>query len=348
MAKRSVHRRTLLASSFASLFAGDAAQASGSGERQVQINLAGSAPPPPTDGNGPAVIPAAADPVSRMTVPVSINEKGPYGFVVDTGANRSVISSEVALALKLEAGAGTQVHGIAGMLTAQTVRLTSLSVGDVHAHGLELPTLSTTELGAPGLLGVDVMKDRSVLMDFRLNRLEIGRSREGSGVRGFEEPTRSIGLTSNVVSIPARYRFGQLTIIDADVAGVPVTAFLDSGSQNTVANLALRNDLFGRRPLLATSTRTVELLSATGQTAVGEFCVLPSLRLGGLTIGNVSAVFASLHTFDIWQLNTRPAILIGVDVLRHFDAVELDFSRRLVVFHAPGSATEIGRGYRAF
>ena len=53
------------------------------------------------------------------------------------------------------------------------------------------------------------------------------------------------GLGSDRFVVPAKYRFGQLIIIGADVAGRAVTAFLDSGSQSTVGNLAqLGDDLF--------------------------------------------------------------------------------------------------------
>jgi hypothetical protein len=179
------------------------------------------------------------------------------------------------------------------------------------------------------------------VLDFAANALVIGPARHEAGAAGgsLEQPSRILGQRQGVISVAARYRFGQLTIVDADADGVAITAFLDSGSQNTVANMALRNTLVGRRPLLASHMRPVELLSATGQVATGEACVLPALRLGGLRIGNLGAVFSDLHTFDIWQLKDQPAVLIGVDVLRHFDAVEMDFIRRRVVFHAPKSDT---------
>ena len=108
-----------------------------------------------------------------------------------------------------------------------------------------------------------------------------------------------------------------------------------------MANLALRNALLGRQPTLRSRFRSVELLSATGQTASGDLCPLPSLRLGGLRIEGLNAVFSDLHTFDIWRLLDRPAILLGVDVMRHFAAVELDFGRRRVVFRATQASTVV-------
>ncbi len=340
MASRGLDRRNVMGLSLAALVSGQALARSA--RPQVQINLAGQPMPPPSPDGRPVAIPAGADSASRMSVPVRLNDQGPYSFVVDTGANRSVVAVEAAEALKLPAGAPTPVHGIAGVESANTVLVSSLAVGEVRSSDLNLPVLSSDRLGAQGLLGVDIMRNRHVVLDFVANALLIGPARHDPDARGaLEQPSQILGERKGVVSIPARYRFGQLTIVDAAVAGVPVTAFLDSGSQNTVANLALRNAILGRQPRLATRMQPVQLLSATGQVADGEACVLPSMRLGGLWIGNLGAVFSDLHTFDIWQLRDRPAILIGVDVLRHFDAVELDFNRKRVVFHAPRSATTL-------
>jgi hypothetical protein len=68
---------------------------------------------------------------------------------------------------------------------------------------------------------------------------------------------------------------------------------------------------------------------------MGEFAPLPTLRLGGLAVNQVMGIFADLHIFDLWKLSDRPAILVGIDVLRHFRGVTLDFGRRQVIFIPP-------------
>jgi hypothetical protein len=273
-----------------------------------------------------------------MTVPVRVNGAGPFEFVVDTGANHSVVAAELAASLRLPNGGPAQVHGIAGVEPAPTAIISRLEVGAVVARRVKAPTLAAARLGANGLLGVDVLKNRRVVMDFRNNQLQIAPSGSkalevsagvpSSRLRGPGAPDPS------VVVVPARYRFGQLIIIDADVGGFPVTAFLDSGSQNTVGNLALQR-LVGREEATSAQSIQVQLISATGQTASGNLSPIPMLRLGGLRIGSMAAVFADLHVFDIWDLKGEPAILIGVDVMRHFESIELDFGKRMVTFRAP-------------
>lgn len=295
----------------------------------VMVNLADASP----EEQGLAT---AADIAKRMTVPVRVNEAGPYDFVVDTGANRSVLATEIAGPLSLPSAGRSPIHGIAGVEPAETVSVASLRVGELVSKRLRLPTLPRARLGVAGLLGVDVLRDREVTLDFEANRLRIDASGRGvKAVRGAANSRLAEAVALDTVIVPARFRFGQLIIVDADVGGLPVTAFLDSGSQNTVGNLALQRAVAGRLPDLAAQRSVVQLISATGQTASGELSPLPGLRLGGLRIGRLSAVFADLHIFDVWDLIDSPALLIGIDVMRHFRSIRLDFGRRQVVFRLP-------------
>jgi hypothetical protein len=304
----------------------------------VQVNLAdrplASLPPPPaeTPDDGTS-LKTSFDTVQRMTVPVFINRSGPFNFVVDTGANHSVMAIERASALDLPSAGRADIHGIAGVDPADTVMVSTLSVGQVSSRRIRMPLLPRQDLGAEGLLGVNVLANRRVKLNFSDNSFSIsasGRNSERGLGGGF-----SHGAEPGVFVVPARQRFGQLTIVDAEFEGVRVTAFLDSGAETTVANLACRDAILAREPWRASQFVPVQVVSATGQAVTGQLSRIPPLRLGGLKIGNLLCVFADLHTFRIWDLQDRPAILVGVDVMRHFEAVELDFGRSEVTFRFP-------------
>lgn len=312
--------------------------------REVLVNLSDLQPgPPELDESQSAQLDSGADNALRMTVPVRINGEGPFDFVVDTGANHSVVAAELAQTLALPAGPNAQVHGIAGVEPAPTAVIGRLEVGQILARRVRAPTLSQARLGAGGLLGVDVLKNRRVTMDFAKNALQIAPSalREAPKLSRGVNPSRlkdGEAADPTEVKVPARYRFGQLIIIDAQVGPHPVTAFLDSGSQNTVGNMALGGLVMGDPGFVAQSIE-VQLISATGQTASGKLSPIPTLRLGGLRIGNMSAVFADLHVFRIWDLLDTPAILVGIDIMRHFQSIELDFGKRMVTFRTPPPRT---------
>ncbi|HYG28572.1 MAG TPA: retroviral-like aspartic protease family protein [Caulobacteraceae bacterium] len=332
-----ISRRTMVAGLS---FASSAGCADLRGRRIVQVNLADrplpSLPTPPigTPENDVA-LKTSFDTVRRMTVPVFVNKSGPYDFVVDTGANHSVMAIERASELQLPSAGQAAVHGIAGVNPAETVMVRNLSVGRLSSRGIRMPLLPRQHLGAEGLLGVDVLANRRVKLDFRNNSFAISASRGYSTATRGHATRLSRRDESSVFVVPARQRFGQLTIVDAEFEGVPVTAFLDSGAEMTVANLACRNAIVARQPWRIPEFLSVEVVSATGQSVMGELSRIPPLRLGGLKIGNLVCVFADLHTFRIWDLADKPAILVGVDVMRHFEAVELDFGRREVTFSGP-------------
>ncbi|MFI4966396.1 MAG: aspartyl protease family protein [Caulobacterales bacterium] len=299
--------------------------------RLISINLLDTppAPPQPQPDVG-AQLETAFDQAKRMTVPVFLDGHGPFGFVVDTGANRTVVATEVAAACGLAPAGQADVHGIAGVEPAGLAAVRRLSVGSVRSSSLMLPMLPRAQLGADGLLGVDILRGREMTLDFLENRFEIAASGQGVAIgRGTNSRIRS---AVEPIQVGATYRYGQLVILDAQVADVPVSAFLDSGAQVTVGNLALRDAVIHTHPDFGVHLAPVPLISATGQTAMGEFAPLPTLRLGGMQINQVLGIFAQLHIFDLWKLADRPAILIGVDVLRHFRSVTLDFGRREVIF----------------
>lgn len=268
---------------------------------------------PPTD------LITLADVYRRMTAPVKVNGQGPFPFVVDTGANRSVISIELATALNLPPGPPELLHGVAGEEMAGTT-VATLNLGARDQVDTQLSLLPQTSIGGPGMLGVDRLHDQRLTLDFRSQRLEI-------------ETSRYARRDPDAVTVKARRRSGQLTVVDAELAGARMTALLDSGAQSTIGNMALYEMALANAPGLAWTD--VAIISATGQTMGAQTATLPRLRIGGLQFPAWTIAFADLHTFKLWNLIEQPAILLGVDALSRFESVSLDFARDEVRFHLP-------------
>jgi hypothetical protein len=291
------------------------------------------APPPSAAVQPPdagAFLETAFDSAKRVGVPVYLNGQGPFEFVVDTGSNVSVVSTEVAEACRLPEAGQAVVHGILSAEPATLVGVGRFRVGKVVSAGLRLPRVQRSRVGADGILGLDMLRGRQIVLNFRNQTFEIAAS--DTGVQMGVGRNSRLAAPGEPVTVPARFRSGQLVIIDAEAVGQEVTAFLDSGSQVTVANRATRNATLARRPELADRLIHSELMSATGQRAPAEFGPLPGLRLGGMSVEAPLVAFADLHIFDLWDLQSRPTVLIGVDTLRRFDQVAFDFSRKLITF----------------
>jgi predicted aspartyl protease len=288
-------------------------------------------PPPvadPSAGPLPAAEPpalyldTALDQADRMTVEVLINGQGPFNFVVDSGADRSALAAPLAERLGLERGPDVMLHGVGGSAITPTAKVALMTAGESKLKDAELPILTADRLGADGLLGVDILDGRSVVMDFRRRRLEVRRSNAfGEAFRGARE-----------VSVLADARFGRLAIVNARVSGVRCVAFIDSGSGASIGNMALAEAVKLRMRRRPEPSMAIRMIGAAGEATLGEIRIVRSVELGDVRMTNLPLVMADLHIFDVWNLTGRPAVLLGVDVLRMFARVELDFGAERVKF----------------
>lgn len=280
-----------------------------------------AAPSAPAPDQPPTELGAEKDPFEHLLAPVGINGQGPFNFLLDTGANTSCVSNELASRLMLAAAEPAPVHTAVGVRTRPSVMIDSLAVGDRTRRRVKAAALPGIGPRVDGILGVDWLSGQRLVLDFKNKKLEITRSRA------------EISTTNRVV-VPARRRLGQLTIVDADMSGHKVSAMVDSGAQGTICNTPLRRlveEIELRRPPVS-EHREVHLETLAGEPFKGEMFYLPFLRLGGLQLGNVPTVYADTHIFELWGLKDQPAIVLGMDLLSQFELVALDFGRSEVRF----------------
>ncbi|HEY2483371.1 MAG TPA: aspartyl protease family protein [Caulobacteraceae bacterium] len=259
----------------------------------------------------PDSLSTVADIYRRMNVPIRVNGAGPFGFVVDTGANQSVISTALANRLGLAAGPPAPINGVAGVEIAPTTRA-HLGIGRRILPEQTLSVLPASGIGGDGMLGMDSIGDAALTLDFarRDMRIETGRA-------GWRDP--------DAVALKATRRDGQLTLVDAYLSGVPLLALIDSGAENTIGNMALRANALVRDR--GSVWKQTPIISSTGQMIMAEMADLPNLRVGALRLSYWPVAFADLHTFQMWNMTETPAILLGVDILSRFQSVCLDFAR---------------------
>jgi gag-polyprotein putative aspartyl protease/Aspartyl protease len=279
-----------------------------------------------TEPNSPdlvATIAARTDMAMRMTVPVTIEGRGPYQFVVDTGSDRTVVSRELATLLKLAAGDSVTMHSMTGVAQQTTVTVPSLTLAGQTTFAINAPALQQDYLGGHGLLGIDTLKGRRVVMDFVKRTLSVLRA----GEREAYDP--------DTIVVTARSKYGQLVLVDADVDGTPITVIIDSGAETTVGNAPLRA-LLSKRNKRMQFFKT-ELVDVTGGRLGAEYASVGRIRLAGLTIENAVIAFADAHPFKRYGLLNKPAMLLGMDTLRSFRRVSVDFAQRKVRFLPPGT-----------
>ncbi|MFZ5721920.1 MAG: retroviral-like aspartic protease family protein [Pseudomonadota bacterium] len=276
----------------------------------------------PDEDHPPAEVGTKNGRYEHMLAPVTINGRGPFNFLLDTGANVSCVSHRLMEKLDLVSGETAPVHTVVGVQARPIVVLDHLQVGPRNRRNVRAPALPIKGTDADGVLGVDWLKGQRLVMDFKGSKLEITRSRADAG-----EPGR-------VVVVPARRRHGQLTIVDADLSGRRINAIIDSGAQASLCNSKLRDLVHAQeaRNGRGEPPRLVKMETLAGESFMAESLFLPFLRLGGLHLGNVLVAHADMHVFKIWDLEDKPGLVIGMDLLRQFEQVALDFGRSRVRF----------------
>ena len=91
---------------------------------------------------------------SRMTVEVNVNGTGPYRFVVDSGADTSVIGTRIASALNLQHGGRVLLNGVTDSSMVDRVVVDEIELGPTAVQDLRLPVLKEYDIGAEGMIGL--------------------------------------------------------------------------------------------------------------------------------------------------------------------------------------------------
>jgi predicted aspartyl protease len=274
----------------------------------------------PLERGAPAVAAATGrDTAGRAVAAININGQGPFRFIIDTGANRSVLSKALAARLGLAASGEDVVHSIDGAERATLVNVESLSFGALPLSRGATPVLDSPMLdGEHGLLGVDGMAGRLLHVDFTNHCVEIYESPAQLPMQGW-------------LSVPARLRFGTMLTVHGEIQGVGVNVLIDTGS-----NISLGNQRF-RDALRGVAARSVEYRGdrafTFGRPIVLEQSVwTPTLRLGHTIVDGVNAYIGDFHIFDVWGLQGEPTLLIGMDVLARSREMAIDYENGIVHF----------------
>lgn len=261
------------------------------------------------------IVQAGRDSHARMTVPVTINGAGPYRFLVDTGAQATVVSGRVADALGLVPSGRATLVAMASRSQIETVGLDGLEFAGRRFNNLTAPLLRDRDIGADGIIGLDSLQDLRVIIDFRAQTLTVSDAPLGAG-------------TYEIV-VRARRKLGQMIITDARVDGIRTSVIIDTGSWHSHGNMMLRRKLGAKQSETMVSTDVAGVPLASG------IALVRTLRIGALGLAAVPVGFSDSPAFAALGLAGRPALILGLANLRPFERVAIDFASRRVLFDVP-------------
>jgi len=259
------------------------------------------------------VAPNTRDSIGRIWAPVLINGKGPYRLVLDTGASRSAVIQRVVddAGLPLR-DKPVKLRGVTGAAIVPAVRADTLAFGDLVIENATLPVVADAFGGADGVLGGEGMADKRIEIQFLRDRISIARSRRAPVPAGFSV-------------VPFEHSPNRGMRVQVMVGPVAATALIDTGAQVTVGNLALREALARRRN--EKDVFDVGIIGVTEDIQTATRVRIPGIVAGELIVRNAEILFSDLHILDHWRLNSKPVLIIGMDVLGSLDTLVIDYRR---------------------
>ena len=153
----------------------------------------------------------------------TINGKGPYWFLVDSGANRSALDDDVARDLNLLTQGKSKVEGAGGSIEVAEASIGQLDAGGLHARKLKPTVYDLSGSLAPegqttaAILGVDALQKYSVLFDTKSGRV------------AFAETAGQLASLKGATVVPFELDNG-IPRISAEIEGVPAKLRIDTGA----------------------------------------------------------------------------------------------------------------------
>lgn len=206
---------------------------------------------------------------------------------------------------------------MASRRSVEVVELDSLEVGERTFHNLAAPVLERNHVGADGIIGLDSLQDLRVLIDFRNETIAVADVDSDFSRRGFD------------IVVRARHKLGQLLITDATIEGVRTTVIVDTGAQASLGNMALRNRLRAKR------SQEVKTTDVNGVSMMGQLSYVRDLTIQNISIRDVPITYADAPAFEALGLTDTPVLSLGMQHLKMFDRIAIDFSKQRILFDLP-------------
>ncbi len=241
--------------------------------------------------------------------PVAVGNNGPYNFIIDTGAERTVVSRETRRIAQLGPSAPVVVTSMSGRDRVSrhrrgTKRLSIESIGEQPT--IIAPALEARNIGKHSACSASI-RCATIRYHDRLREGHHWRCAQREAFKAFtkRDPQRGIVVTAKNV-------FGQLIVTDAYYDNTRIQVVLDTSSQVTMGNSALRKRV-GRS---APKAQPITLTSVIGNHTTADYTEVPSITVGKVRFGAMPVAFADVAPFERFGLTRRPALLLDMDALR--------------------------------
>jgi len=216
-----------------------------------------------------------------LTVPVGIAGQW-VTLLVDTGAERSMITEETAERLKLTRDPRfmTRSAGVGGVMQSADARIDGLILGGI-AFPVERLSVNRLGPGVPfdGLLGADILLAFDLDIDVPNGKLSLYRARRC--------PVADPPWTERAVPIPGVSAMRDRMMVPIQIDGVSGMALLDTGAQTSAIGSAMARRM-GLTDQVLASSPTLPIRGVGSGIAQAKLYRFREVRIGPAVGTNVS------------------------------------------------------------
>lgn len=247
-----------------------------------------------------------------ILLPVCVNDRGPFDFILDTGAGTSLLSSELAKQLEVRVIGSKEGQSAGGKVSVSLAKVDALVVGETKLEDVDVGVVDLSHIGKTvgakidGDLGYNFLKHFRVTINYRDCEL---RLEDPKRVESFARAAKT--------EIPIRLAnpAKPLVLVDVHANGRgPFQFAIDTGTSTSAITPELAKQLEVQTSLVGAGT--------TGGSPV-DFSAgsLQSFQLGGAKIDNMGVVVADFFTMLNAAIGVKLDGIVGYNFLRNYKVV---------------------------
>ena len=271
------------------------------GRAKVKFRLAGGAQP-------------------LILLPVSVNDHGPFEFILDTGAGTSLLSSELAKQLEIKIVGTKEGHSAGGKVSISLAKIDSLAVGEDKLDDVDVGIVDLSDIGKTigakidGDIGYNFLKHFRLTIDYRDCDIRFDDPKRVENFRPFAKTEVPIRLAN-----PAK----PLILVDVHANGRgPFQFAIDTGASTTMITPELAKSLnVDSSPIGSLTTGGTHVDASAG--------VLKSFMVGGSKIDNMQVVVADFFAMLSNAVGAKLDGIVGYNFLRNYKVV-IDYPNEIL------------------
>lgn len=269
----------------------------------------------------------------RIVVQGTINQAGPYDFIVDTAATQTIVFENAADPLSMTPSNTPEVMlvGLSGLSKTSTYNIGDIDIGGIRLKNHTAPILpnwADTIRTPNGILGLDYFQNKIVVIDpaSKTLKLYLNNKQNANTLPDNWAPVK-MSRSNFGFSIPSFY------IVDVTLSGRNIPFLLDTGSEATVCNFPATHHIKTDPPIDFTKSGKTDLTDAHG-TVISSFIIHNiRLKVGETRLRERPLLAADARFFEQIGYKEKPFGLLGLDNLLQ-QPLAIDFTRHLLYMEA--------------